>query len=88
MVAEKLADSLAYPPRYMRADRMAAYCSVSKSKFLEWVEDGTMPPPIPSLGTVTLWDRHDIEAAFDDLKSAHEVAPQPENTFNKILGMH
>ena len=88
MVAEKLADSLAYPPRYMRADRMAAYCSVSKSKFLEWVDDETMPKSIPGLGAVTLWDRHDIEAAFDNLKSVQEFAPPRGNTVSEILGIH
>ena len=87
MITEKPSDSFAYPPRYMRSDRMAAYCSVSKSKFLDWVEDGKMPQPIPNLGGVTLFDRLDVEAAFDDLKMQHDLAPSRENTVHKLLRM-
>ena len=67
---------------------MAAYCSVSKSKFLEWVEDETMPQPIPGLGAVTLFDRIEVEAAFDDLKAVHQSEPQRGNTVHKLLGLH
>jgi predicted DNA-binding transcriptional regulator AlpA len=84
---QKLADTLAYPPRYMRADRMAAYCSVSKSKFLEWVDEGIMPQSIPGLGGVTLFDRIEIEAAFEDLKDKAAGAI-PVNSVHKILGIH
>jgi len=86
-MTEKLSDGFAYPPRYMRADRMAAYCSVSKSKFLDWVQEGTMPQPIPNLGGVTLFDRLEIEAAFDDLKNA-VVVPANENSVHKLLRMN
>ena len=33
--AVKLQDSMAYPPRAMKADRAAAYLDMSRSKFLE-----------------------------------------------------
>jgi hypothetical protein len=39
----KPADSLAYPPRLMRADRAAAYLSLSTSLFLRLVDEGKLP---------------------------------------------
>ena len=40
----KFQDALAYPPRMMNADRTAAYVDLSKTKFLDGVDNGTWPP--------------------------------------------
>jgi hypothetical protein len=61
---QRLADQLAYPPRAFRADRAAAYLSISQTKFLEWVEQGKMPKGTHIDGVV-LWDRLALDLAFE-----------------------
>ena len=58
-MAEKLQDHLAYPPRTFRADRAAAYLSMSTSTFLKLVGEGIMP---------RMWDRLELESALENLK--------------------
>lgn len=67
MAAEKLQDHLAYPPRAFRAERAAAYLSMSTSTFLKLVEEGTMPKGIKVRG-MTMWDRLELDAALENLK--------------------
>jgi predicted DNA-binding transcriptional regulator AlpA len=64
---EKLQDSLAYPPRLMDLDRSAAYVGFGRTKFMELVAQGKMPQPIDVDGNPR-WDRHELDAAVDDLK--------------------
>jgi predicted DNA-binding transcriptional regulator AlpA len=66
-MGRKLSDGLAYPPRAMRAEQAAAYLSISPRLFYEWVEDEKMPPPV-KVKSVSLWDRLELDAAFDNLK--------------------
>ena len=77
----KLADHLAYPPRAMRADRAAAYLSMSRAKFLELVEDGRMPRGTEVDGMV-LWDRLALDLAFEELARISDDARN--NSFDKI----
>jgi hypothetical protein len=79
-MVRKLADNLAYPPRAMRADRSAAYLSVSTTKFLEWAEQGKMPKGTRVDGVV-LWDRLALDLAFEALLADSD---QP-NSFDAIL---
>jgi predicted DNA-binding transcriptional regulator AlpA len=66
----------------MRADCAAAYLSVSRSTFLQWVDDGIMPKPIrPPGGGVTLWDRLALDVAFEALAATEE---DERNSFDKI----
>jgi predicted DNA-binding transcriptional regulator AlpA len=67
-MSEKLHDHLAYPPRAMRAERAAAYLSMSRSKFLELVDHGKLPKPTYIDGMV-LWDRLALELAFEEMAS-------------------
>jgi predicted DNA-binding transcriptional regulator AlpA len=80
---EKLADTLGYAPRGMRADRAAAYLDMSTSSFLRLVERKSLPQGI-IIGGMTIWDRLELDAAFDNLKNP---GPEPENSMHKILGM-
>jgi predicted DNA-binding transcriptional regulator AlpA len=80
-VAGKLSDSLAYPPRAMRLEQAAAYLSISTSSFLRLVEEGALPPAIKK-HAMALWDRLDLDAAFDDWKAS--TGPN-ENTVHKLL---
>ena len=75
---DRLQDRLAYPPRGLRAERAAAYVGMSEATFLRMVEDGTMPQPIRHRG-VTVWDRLDLDAAFENLKEG------AQNTVHRIL---
>jgi predicted DNA-binding transcriptional regulator AlpA len=76
--AEKLQDRIAYPPRGLRSERAAAYVGLSETTFLRMVDEGTMPQPIRH-GGVTVWDRLDLDAAFDGLKDG------AQNTMHRIL---
>jgi excisionase family DNA binding protein len=78
----KLQDGLAYPPRAMRADRAAAYLSVSRSTFLQWVNDGVMPQPT-RIGDVVLWDRLALDIAFEQLTETGD--DQGRNSFDKVI---
>ncbi len=80
MARDKLQDHIAYPPRGLRVERAAAYVGVSKTVFLEMVSEGTMPQPKRLKGhDVAVWDRVQLDAAFDDLDD------KAENTVMAIL---
>jgi predicted DNA-binding transcriptional regulator AlpA len=79
-VREKFTDNLAYPPRMMRLNRVAAYIDVSASTFLRMVEEGVMPKPIVHHG-IRMWDRIDVDSAIDDLKEG------PVNSYDKVMGL-
>jgi hypothetical protein len=83
-MTRKLQDALAYPPRAMRADRAAAYLSVSRSSFLQWVDEDKMPQPIRPNGPngVALWDRLALDIAFEALAAVEE---EGRNTFDQII---
>jgi predicted DNA-binding transcriptional regulator AlpA len=83
MAARKLADDLCYPPKAMRASRAAAYLGMSQSAFLRLVEEKLMPEPVKIKG-MTTWDRLELDAAYDNFKSAET---EPINTMHKILGI-
>lgn len=77
----KLHDHLSYPPRAMRAERAAAYLSMSRSKFLELVNLGKLPKPVRLEG-MALWDRLALELAFEEMASDGD---RP-NSFDVIIG--
>jgi predicted DNA-binding transcriptional regulator AlpA len=66
----------------MRAEQAATYLGMSRASFLRLVEDGTMPPPI-KVRSMTLWDRHDLDDAFEELKRGG--GKPTENTVLKRL---
>lgn len=80
MQREKLADSLAYPPRALRVERAAAYLSVSVSTFLRLVEEGVLPKPVRIGDTVVAWDRFELDEAFEHLKTGDD-----QNTMHRLL---
>jgi predicted DNA-binding transcriptional regulator AlpA len=80
---EKLADTFGYAPRGMRMDRAAAYLDMSTSSFLRLVEQRRLPQGI-MVGGMVIWDRLELDASFDNLKSTE---PEPVNTMHTILGM-
>jgi predicted DNA-binding transcriptional regulator AlpA len=82
-MAPKLRDTLIYA-RGMRADYAAAYLGMGKTKFLELVDKGAMPRPVVIDG-IRVWDRLDIDAAFDAAKEAAEDSPTERNSFDSIL---
>jgi predicted DNA-binding transcriptional regulator AlpA len=81
MGAHKLADDLAYPPRAMRADRAAAYLSMSTSTFLKLVDERRLPQP-KRLGGLVFWDRLKLDAFVDGVED-DEV-----NELEQALGVH
>jgi predicted DNA-binding transcriptional regulator AlpA len=82
-VTEKLADHLAYPPRALRADRAAAYLSMSKGMFLKLVDEGRLPKP-KRLGGVVFWDRLKLDEFVEFFEG--DDGSEPDNPFEKLLG--
>jgi predicted DNA-binding transcriptional regulator AlpA len=62
--AEVLPISL--PPRGLSREQAAAYIGVSPALFDEMVKDGRMPKP-KRPNTRTIWDRRQLDRAFDRL---------------------
>jgi predicted DNA-binding transcriptional regulator AlpA len=81
---KRLQDSLAYPPRAMRADRAAAYLSMSRSAFLGLVDAGTLPKPT-RIGGMVLWDRLALDVAFEELVAVEGDDGDRPNSFDKIV---
>ena len=79
----KLQDTLIYA-RGLRADRAAAYLGMGKTKFLELVDNGRMPKAVVIDG-IKVWDRIELDAAFEAAKITSEGEPSESNTFDKIL---
>lgn len=76
---ERLADAMSYPPRAFRAERAAAYLSISKAAFLRLVGEGELPPPVRIHGIVS-WDRLDLDAAYENWKGR-----EAGNTMHRLL---
>ena len=53
-------------PRGISSVQAAGYIGVSPSLFLELVADGRMPRP-KRINKRTVWDRRQLDAAFEDL---------------------
>jgi predicted DNA-binding transcriptional regulator AlpA len=58
---------------------------MGKTKFLELVDNGTIPRPT-SLGGIRIWDRFELDAAFEAAKEAGE--PSERNSFDKIFQLN
>jgi predicted DNA-binding transcriptional regulator AlpA len=71
----------------MRAPRAAAYLGISETSFLTLVSDGLMPKPKRVRG-MNIWDRFEIDAAFESLGPEKQDEPRRRNTMDVILGMN
>lgn len=60
-------------PRLLTLAEAAAYCSLSRRGFLDWVDRGIVPGPIA--GT-RRWDRRAIDAALDRRSG---LQPRPDS---------
>lgn len=80
----KLQDNLAYPPRGMDADHAAAYCGLSKTKFLEGVESGAWPRARDA-GGCPRWDRVQLDKAWDALDERRKRRPGRLITLEEAL---
>jgi predicted DNA-binding transcriptional regulator AlpA len=82
-VAKKLQDAIAYPPRGLRRRRAAAYLDMSERTFTTLVTEGKLPKP-KRLRGMQIWDREELDAAFDELS---QDEPDRRNTVDEILGI-
>lgn len=73
--------SIPYPPYGLRVEEAAAYLGMSRTKFLELVEDGRLPKPTRIDG-MCLWCRIDLEAAFRSF-----VNDESPNSFDQTFGL-
>jgi hypothetical protein len=71
----------------MRTDYAAAYLGMGKTKFLELVDKGSMPRAVV-IDAIKVWDRLDLDAAFDAAKEAAEDALSERNSFDNILRLN
>ena len=73
----------AWLPRAMRAEQAAVYLSISRSLFLQLVAEEVLPKPTKVPGhDVAIWDRFDLDAAYEDWKTSREPS---ENTVQRRL---
>jgi len=70
-------------PRGMRCDTAAWYLGMSETTFLRLVTDKEMPPGVPIKGMI-IWDRFDLDVAFENWKSKRKTK---RNSINEILGL-
>jgi excisionase family DNA binding protein len=72
------ADPFHYPPRGMNLEAAARYVGLPPATFSRLVKVRKMPGP-KSLGGVSVWDRLDLDGAFDRLAAGHSepVAAHP-----------
>jgi predicted DNA-binding transcriptional regulator AlpA len=63
-----------YAPRGLRHPDAAAYVGMKLTKFDSLVDDGRMPKPRRVDGVV-VWDRHELDSAFDELPHDAEKNP-------------
>jgi predicted DNA-binding transcriptional regulator AlpA len=87
-VKEKLADQIAYPPRLMRAERAAAYLGMSRAAFLRLVDDRVFPSGLRISNGMVGWDRLDLDAAVDDMKTKAKKPASGRNTMHELLGIN
>jgi excisionase family DNA binding protein len=80
-----LPDSL--PPRGLSRKQAAEYIGVSPSHFDKLLHDGVMPPP-KRLGGRVVWDRHQLDRAFNALdadSSWHDDDATDANSWDRML---
>ncbi len=61
-------------PRGLRREQAALYVGVGATKFDEMVRDGRMPSP-KTVDACRIWDRQELDFAFDDLPSKETANP-------------
>lgn len=67
-------DAKAIEPRGLCRTDAASYIGISPSKFDEMVKDGRMPLP-KRINARTIWDRRQLDSAFDSLPDGEENNP-------------
>lgn len=65
-------DRYSYPPRGMSREVAARYIGVGETTFDKLVAEGRMPKP-KRIGSRVIWDRHEIEAYFEDLEEKNSL---------------
>ena len=83
-MGQKLADALSYPPGALRADRAAAYLSMSTSKFLELVDQGRLPKG-KKLDGIVFWVRRTLDEFLDSYEGESDAAAV-DDKWKRILG--
>jgi predicted DNA-binding transcriptional regulator AlpA len=71
---QRTGSSIALSPRGLARGEAATYVGVSSSFFDKLVEDGLMPTP-KHIGSRRVWDRLELDDAFDALPTNDNVNP-------------
>jgi hypothetical protein len=71
-------------PRGMKADTAAAYCELSRTKFLELVDKGVLPSS-KDLDGMPRWDRKDLDVAWDALDDHVKRSSSRRKTLDEVL---
>jgi predicted DNA-binding transcriptional regulator AlpA len=66
-------------PRALRREWAAAYVGLGTSTFDQGVEDGDLPKPIPTIGTVKAWLLDDLDAWLDRKRAEREAAARGDD---------
>jgi predicted DNA-binding transcriptional regulator AlpA len=74
---------LSLPPRGLRRTEAAAYVGISPSMFDQMIEAGLMPRP-KRFGGRVIWDRREIDDAFDCLPGGECAKAEPPNPWDQV----
>jgi predicted DNA-binding transcriptional regulator AlpA len=87
VIAHKVSNSIGNPhvaqiikleprivPRGLSREEAAHYVGISPSLFDQIVKDGRMPKPV-KINSRVVWDRHELDKAFEALKDESEANP-------------
>ena len=69
-----------YPDRGLKREAAARYVGVSPTTFDKLVDLGTMPKPA-RVGTRRIWDRVELDHAFDELPTDED-----RNLWDEVIG--
>lgn len=74
-MADRSAAKALIEPRGLCREQAAAYVGISATTFDRLIEEGRMPGPI-AIYSRRVWDRHQLDLAFNALPNAGEDAPE------------
>jgi predicted DNA-binding transcriptional regulator AlpA len=83
-MGQKLADGLSYPPGALRADRAAAYLSMSTSTFLKLVDEGRLPKG-KRLGGITFWSRRALDEFVETYEGEGDETDAVDDKWKRML---
>jgi predicted DNA-binding transcriptional regulator AlpA len=75
-----VSDHRPYPPRGLSREEAARYVGIGVTLFDQMVDDGRMPRP-RTLNSRVIWDRLELDDAFNDLPHRECAPPKQKEVY-------